>query len=93
MRMSEKQKHKPHELSQLSGKEFDRSCMEYILRDHVNEVYEFKLSTQMVQDPQVKQWAAGTLPVLEGRKAGAVRRIGDRRARQSTSLNTERRVS
>ena len=62
--MSEKQKQ--HELSQLSRKEFDRSYTENMLRDHLNDVHEFTLTGQMVQDPQAKQWAAVTLPVLEG---------------------------
>jgi putative membrane protein len=60
--MSDKQMQKQQELSKLSGKEVDRSYIGYMLHDHMKDVHEFKESAQMVQDPQVKQWAAGTLP-------------------------------
>jgi putative membrane protein len=66
LQMSERQKQKEQELMRLSGKEFDRSYIGYMLHDHVKDVHEFKESAQTVQDPQVKQWAMRTLPILEG---------------------------
>jgi putative membrane protein len=65
MQLSDKQKQKQQELSRLSGNDFDRSYIGYMLHDHVKDVHEFKESAEMVQDPQVKQWATGTLPILE----------------------------
>lgn len=63
--MSDKQKQKEQELSKLSGKEFDRAYMQYMLKDHKKEVNEFEQNAQQLQDQDVKQWASSTLPVLK----------------------------
>jgi len=52
------------ELSQLSGHAFDRTYLQYILRDHQNYVNEFEESIQTVEDAEVLRWAHKTLPML-----------------------------
>jgi putative membrane protein len=60
-------KHKDkHELfARLSGSEFDRAYMKHMLRDHRKDVKEFERNVKAINDPQVQQWAEGTLPVLK----------------------------
>jgi putative membrane protein len=65
LHMSDKQKQKEQELSKLSGTEFDRAYMQYMLKDHKKEVKEFEQNAQQLQDQDVKQWASSTLPVLK----------------------------
>jgi len=63
--MSEKHKQKQQQFSQLSGKEFDRAYMMYMLRNHMIDVTEFEQQAPAIKDPQVQQWAAGALPILK----------------------------
>lgn len=65
MQISDKQKQKQQELSQLLGKDFDRAYIQYMLQDHKKEVNEFEQNGLQLQDKDVKQWASGTLPVLK----------------------------
>jgi putative membrane protein len=58
-------KEKAQQLSQLSGKEFDRAYIKDMLRDHMKDVVEFEHSAMELKDPKVKQWASATLPVLK----------------------------
>jgi putative membrane protein len=58
------QKKKAQQLSQLSGKEFDRAYINYMLQDHTKDVTEFEHSAKEIKDPHVQQWASATLPVL-----------------------------
>ena len=59
------QKEKAQQLSQLSGKDFDRAYITYMLREHMKDVTEFEHSAKHLTDPQVQQWASATLPVLK----------------------------
>ena len=63
--LSGKHKDKKDKFSQLSGKEFDKAYMTYMLRDHKKDVKEFEQGVKAIKDPQVQQWAEGTLPVLK----------------------------
>lgn len=51
-------------LSKLSGKEFDRTFVEHAVEDHEKAVARFQEAANSAQDPEVKQFAAQTLPVL-----------------------------
>jgi putative membrane protein len=51
--------------SQLSGKDFDRAYMTYMLHDHMKDLTEFERSVQSLKNPQIKQWASSALPVLK----------------------------
>jgi putative membrane protein len=52
-------------LSKLSGAQFDRAYMQDMLQDHRKDVNEFRKESQSGRDPEVKAWAAKTLPTLE----------------------------
>jgi putative membrane protein len=52
-------------LSQLSGKEFDQAFVEQVIQDHENAISRFKDAAASAQDPEVKQFASKTLPILE----------------------------
>ena len=58
-------KDKQEQFAQLSGREFDRAYMEYMLRDHRKDVKEFERNVKAITDPQVLHWAEGTLPLLK----------------------------
>ena len=52
-------------LAKLSGAAFDRAYMQNMLADHRIDVNEFKKESTSGKDPDVKAWAAKTLPTLE----------------------------
>lgn len=52
-------------LSKLSGAAFDRAYMRTMLADHKKDVNEFRHESTSAKDPDVKSFAAKTLPTLE----------------------------
>jgi len=52
-------------LAKLSGPAFDRAYMKAMLDDHVKDVNAFKMEAKSGKDPDIKAWAAKTLPTLE----------------------------
>jgi putative membrane protein len=60
-----KHKDTQERFARLSGREFDRAYMEYMLRDHRKDVKEFERHLKTIKDPQIQQWAEGTLPLLK----------------------------
>src|SRR3954469_11614734 len=52
-------------LAKMSGDAFDRAYMQEMLEDHRKDVNEFRKESQSGKDPEVKAWAAKTLPTLE----------------------------
>jgi putative membrane protein len=52
-------------LSKLSGAEFDRAYMKDMVQDHRMDVNEFRKEAQSGSDPDVKAFAAKTLPTLQ----------------------------
>lgn len=52
-------------LSKLSGEQFDRQYIEYMVEDHQKDVAAFKKASQSASDPAVKQFASSTLPTLQ----------------------------
>ncbi len=52
-------------LSKLSGPEFDKAYLKDQLKDHQQDVKEFKMESQNGTDPAIKDYAAKTLPVLQ----------------------------
>ncbi len=52
-------------LSKLSGKEFDHAYMEDMVKDHREDIAEFKKEASSGKDPEVKAFASKTLPTLE----------------------------
>jgi putative membrane protein len=52
-------------LSKLSGAQFDKAYMQAMLKDHREDVSEFRSESRSAKDPDVKAFAAKTLPTLE----------------------------
>jgi putative membrane protein len=52
-------------LSKLSGAEFDKAYMKDMVSDHRTDVNEFRRESEHGADPDVKAFAAKTLPTLE----------------------------
>ena len=64
--LSESQRQLKARLSQLSGKEFDRAYITTMLLDHAQELKELGKQSLIEKNPEeVRQWAAGALPVVE----------------------------
>ena len=52
-------------LSKASGSAFDREYAKMMVKDHEQDVAGFKRESQQAPDPDLKAWAAKTLPTLE----------------------------
>ena len=52
-------------LSKLSGADFDREYMKHMVSDHKQDVGDFKAQASKAKDPDLKAFAASTLPTLE----------------------------
>jgi putative membrane protein len=59
------QKKKADEVSAKSGKDFDKAYMADMVEDHEKDVKEFEKASKDAQDPDLKAWAAKTLPTLQ----------------------------
>jgi putative membrane protein len=57
------------DLSKKVGRDFDRSYMEQMIRDHEGAVSKFQTASQNATDPDLKAWAARTLPTLQNHLA------------------------
>ena len=49
----------------MQGDAFDKAYMRHMVADHQQDVSEFKQETTAGKDPQLKDWAAKTLPTLQ----------------------------
>jgi putative membrane protein len=63
--LDSKDKEKMDRLSKLSGDAFDRAYMQEMVKDHKKDVNEFRTESKSGKDPDIKSWAAKTLPTLE----------------------------
>jgi putative membrane protein len=63
--LSAKDKATKDRLSKLSGEKFDRAYMNDMVKDHTKDVAEFRRESKTAKDPDVKNFAAQTLPTLE----------------------------
>jgi|SRR5215204_5181987 len=52
-------------LSKMPSASFDRAFMQAMVTDHRKAVNDFRLASKAAKDPEVKAWAAKTLPTLE----------------------------
>jgi len=52
-------------LSKLSGADFDRAYIKEMVKDHEQDVKEFQRESQSGSDPEIKDFAAKTLPTLQ----------------------------
>src|SRR5947199_64243 len=53
------------ELSKKSGKDFDKSYINDMVKDHEKDVAEFQKKSTAAQDPDLKAWVSKTLPTLQ----------------------------
>jgi putative membrane protein len=60
-----KHKQTMEKLGKLSGPAFDRAYMDEMRKDHKKDVSEFEQQSAKGSDPEIKQWAAATLPTLQ----------------------------
>jgi putative membrane protein len=60
-----KHKSKMDKLAKLSGPDFDRAYMKDMVKDHKEDVEEFRKEAKKSKDADVKKFAASTLPTLE----------------------------
>jgi putative membrane protein len=63
--LNAKDKATKERLSKLSGAQFDKAYMANMVRDHQQDVAEFRRESKMAKDPDVKSFASQTLPTLE----------------------------
>jgi len=52
-------------MQKLSGAAFDRAYMDHMVKDHKKDVAEFQKEASSGKDPQIKAFAAKTLPTLQ----------------------------
>jgi putative membrane protein len=52
-------------LMKLSGRDFDKAYISDMIDDHKNDIKEFKYASKNCNDPDIKHFAAKTLPVLQ----------------------------
>jgi len=52
-------------LTKVSPAEFDKVYIDTMVKDHQKDVAEFRRMSQELQDPDLRAWAAKTLPTLE----------------------------
>lgn len=52
-------------LSQLSGMDFDKAYMAFMVQDHIKLIGDWEQRSPTLADPRVKHWIAGLLPVLK----------------------------
>ena len=55
---------KIEDLSKLSGRDFDKKYISEMIDDHENDVRELEKKADNAADPEVKSWAAKTLPTV-----------------------------
>jgi len=63
--VSADQKATADKLSKKSGKDFDKTYADTMADDHEKDVKEFDKASKNAQDPDLKAWAAKTLPVIQ----------------------------
>jgi putative membrane protein len=54
-----------NKLAKLSGPDFDKAYIKDQVKDHQQDVSEFKTEADSGTDPNIKQFASNTLPTLE----------------------------
>jgi putative membrane protein len=58
-------------LSNLSGTAFDKAYMRDMVKDHEEDIKEFEKEANRGKDPQLKQFASTTLPILQSHLSDA----------------------
>ncbi len=61
------------DLSNIAGADFDRAYINQMVRDHQKAVGDFQSASVNAKDPDLRAWAAKTLPTLQDHLAAAKR--------------------
>ena len=64
--ISEEKQKDYDKLAEKSGADFDKAYSEFMVKDHKDDVDQFKKAAEKCEDAEIKSWAAEKLPVLEG---------------------------
>lgn len=68
------------ELTKLRGPELDKKYADEMVDDHEDDVEDFRDASKEAKDPEIREWAAKTLRILEGHLVEAKRlkeRLGE----------------
>ena len=63
--LSDKNQKDYEDLARKSGLEFDKAYSEFMVKDHKEDIGEFKKEAENGNDPEIKAWAAGKVTTLE----------------------------
>lgn len=63
--VSGKHKQTMSRLEKVSGQEFDKKFMEAVVKQHKDDIKDFKKQAEKGKDADIKSWAQKTLPSLE----------------------------
>lgn len=63
--LDDSKKSKVDDYSKMTGAKLDRKYADDMVEDHEDDVKEFKKASTDLKDPDLRAWAAKTLPVLE----------------------------
>lgn len=64
-KLESKHKKVVDKMTKASAAEFDKKYVSAMVKDHKEDVSEFKKASKDAKDPELKAWAEKTLPVLE----------------------------
>ena len=64
--MDPKQQAAYEKLSKLSGSDFDKAYVKYMVKDHEEDVKDFTKESTKGKDDKIKGFASDTLPVIQG---------------------------
>ena len=82
-------------MSKLSGAAFDREYMKHMVSDHENDVGDFKAQASKAKDPDLKGFAASTLPTLEQHLtlAQSTEKVANAKSGDATQTTTSKGMS
>jgi putative membrane protein len=83
-------------LEKLSGDAFDRAYMAAMVADHNKDVAAFQRESQAAKDPDLKAWAAKTLPTLQDHQKSAKdinAKVQGTAAKSTTKSTTAKKTS
>ena len=63
--MSDKHQKRYNELAEKSGAEFDKEYVDFMVKDHKDDIDEFKDEAEKGNDAELKAWAAAKVPTLQ----------------------------
>lgn len=63
--LSDDKQKKYDDLAKMTGAEFDKAYIDFMVEDHKEDVKAFEEAAADAKDPEVKAWAAGKVPTLK----------------------------